>query len=81
MYVVSKDLLQKIADCESEFNTNATNGDYAGMFQYSTLAWKAARGRIGLDSNPSLRFNAEESIKTAAHEIQTRGTSSWPNCD
>lgn len=80
-YTVSKDLLKRIAGCESGFNPKATNGDYGGLFQFSSLAWREARGRIGLNADANLRFDAEEAIKTAAHEIQVKGTSGWAACD
>jgi hypothetical protein len=35
---------------------------------------------MGLDSNPDLRFNADESIKTAAFKIAHGGIGAWPNC-
>jgi hypothetical protein len=33
-----------------------------------------------LDPNPDLRYNAEESIKTAAYLISIGKTYLWPNC-
>lgn len=79
-YGVDKNLLTKIADCESHFHTNSVNGDYAGMFQFSTGTWKGTRAQMGLDQNPDLRFSAEESIKTAAFKISRGGSSAWPAC-
>jgi soluble lytic murein transglycosylase-like protein len=81
IYNVDKELLKKIAGCESGFNPNAVNNDYAGLFQFASFAWIEARGRIGLNNDLSLRFNAEESIKTAAFEINYKGTSGWSDCD
>lgn len=80
-YNVSKDLLKKIAGCESGFNPNAVNNDYAGLFQFASFAWREARSRLGADDNLDLRFNPEESIRTAAHEISYKGTSGWSDCD
>lgn len=78
---VDKELLKKIAKCESGFNTNANNsGMYLGMFQFASQTWVANRNRMGLDSNPDLRTNAEEAIRTAAYIISKSGPGAWPNC-
>ena len=80
-YNVDKELLKKIARCESGFNPTSNNsGLYLGMFQFSARTWSAARGRMGLDPNPDLRTNPEEAIKTAAYVISTSGDGAWPNC-
>jgi soluble lytic murein transglycosylase-like protein len=80
-YGVDKELLKKIAKCESGFNPNANNsGMYLGMFQFASQTWVANRNRMGLDSNPDLRTNAEEAIKTAAYVISKSGPGAWPNC-
>lgn len=77
---VNKDLLKKIAVCESNLNPSAINGDYSGLFQYSSSYWKAMRRRMNLDGDLALRFHAEESIKTAAFTLATAGYAAWPNC-
>ena len=79
-YSVSEDLLKKIAVCESKLDPKAQNGPYGGMFQFSTSSWKSTRGFMNLDPNPTLRFNAEEAIKTAAFKISISGPGAWPNC-
>jgi hypothetical protein len=79
-YSVNKDLLRKIAACESGFNTNASYGDYLGMFQFSSGAWINSRALMGEDSNLGLRTSAEESIKTAAFKISRGEVSAWPSC-
>lgn len=80
-YVIDKELLKKIARCESGFNTTSNNsGIYLGMFQFGSQTWIANRNRMGLDPNPDLRINPEEAIKTAAYVIATRGPDAWPNC-
>ena len=81
IYGVDPATLRKIAGCESGFNPNAISEDYGGLFQFSSLGWTEARGRLGADATQSLRFNAEEAIRTAAHEIQYKGTSGWSDCD
>lgn len=82
-YGVDVNLLRGIAECESGFNTTSYNQkyDYAGMFQFSSGAWTSARSRMGLDTNADLRFNAEESIKTAAWKIAHDGAGAWPSCN
>lgn len=79
-YSIDKNLLAKIAACESGFNSNAVNGVYAGIFQFSPSAWIITRNMMSMDPNPDLRHNAEESIKTAAFKLSVSGISFWPNC-
>lgn len=80
IYSVDRQRLWNIAVCESRLKPNATNGDYGGLYQFSTSTWKSTRKRMNLDTNPQLRFNPEESIKAAAFLLSTRGHSPWPNC-
>lgn len=79
-YGVSKDLLKKIAFCESGVGTGAKNGDYGGMYQFTTETWTATRSQMGADTNPDLRFGAKESIETAAFKISRGGVDAWANC-
>lgn len=79
-YGVDRELLRTIASCESKFNQHAKNGDYGGMYQFATQTWITTRNAMNSDSNPDLRFNAEESIKTAAFKISSNGASAWANC-
>lgn len=79
-YGLNKEMMKKIANCESHFNSQAVNGPYGGMYQFSVSTWRSNRQAMGLDSNPDLRFNAEESIKTAAFKISRDGTGAWPVC-
>lgn len=79
-YSVSEETLRKIAVCESRLNPNATWGPYAGMYQFATSSWTSTRNLMNLDPNPDLRFNAEESIKTAAFKMSVSGTGAWPSC-
>lgn len=81
-YSVDKELLKRIAHCESGFNTNASgaNGQYLGMFQFSQGAWITARTRMGYNNDASLRTNPEESIRTAAFLIAEHHSNLWPNC-
>ena len=77
---VDRDLLKKIAVCESGFNPAARNGIYGGLFQFSENSWQNLRRIMNLDTNPALRFNAEEAIKTAAYKLALNGRAAWPNC-
>ncbi|MBM3283536.1 hypothetical protein FJY90_04815 [Candidatus Gottesmanbacteria bacterium] len=77
---VSYEVLKKIAFCESRLNSNARFKDYGGLFQFSTVSWVNTRRNMNLDTNPDLRFNPEESIKTAAFKLATEGIFAWPNC-
>lgn len=80
MYGIDREILKKIAWCESHYNSGSNSGPYGGMFQFTVGAWKGARNRMGQDENPDLRFHAEESIKTAAFKISRDGTVAWANC-
>lgn len=77
---VDKELLKKIARCESGFNSEASFMDYLGMFQFSPDSWIATRHMMNADPNPDLRKNPEEAIKTAAFKIAHGGQNAWPNC-
>jgi hypothetical protein len=79
-YSVDRSMLWQIAACETGLRTNAINWIYGGMFQFSPNTWKVNRSLMGADTNPDLRFNPEEAIKTAAFLLSTRGPSAWPNC-
>lgn len=80
-YSVDKELLKRIAYCESSFNPNASNRDYGGLFQFSTLLWVSTRTLMGQDSNVSLRFNPEEAVRTAAFMVSQGRLGIWPNCN
>jgi|SRR3989344_3926388 len=77
---INKDLLKKIAWCESKYNPHATNGIYGGMYQFSSNTWKSTRHQMNKDDNPDLRFDAEAAIHAAAFRIATVGDKAWPNC-
>jgi beta-glucosidase-like glycosyl hydrolase len=79
-YSVSPDLLKRIANCESHFNSNSVNGPYGGMFQFHEGTWMNIRRIMNENTDPNLRYNAEEAIKTAAFKISVNGAASWPNC-
>jgi hypothetical protein len=69
-----------IAKCESGFRENAVNGPYAGIYQFVSGTWISNRRAMGLDENLELRYNAEESVKTAAFKMNRDGFGAWPVC-
>jgi len=77
---VDPGLLKKIAVCESRLNAMAVNGPYAGLYQFSESSWRSIRTKMNLDTNPQLRFNPEESIRSAAFKLAIGGRFAWPNC-
>jgi len=79
-YGIDGNKFKQIAHCESTFHPDATNGDYGGLYQFSTSTWQSTRKSMGLDPNPDLRFDAEEAIKTAAYKMSLVGFSPWPTC-
>lgn len=79
-YGVDANVVRHIAVCESGFNPLSVNGKYAGLFQFDTLTWRTNRQSLHLDSNPALRLDAQEAIRTAVYVISVRGGSAWPNC-
>lgn len=79
-YGVDINKLKKIAYCESGVSSGAANGDYGGMFQFSTGTWISTRSQMGLDTNPDLRYGAKEAIETAAFKIAGGGEKAWHNC-
>lgn len=79
-YNVDKELLKKIADCESNFNPNAKTSLYAGLFQFAEPIWIQTRTLMGQNPDVNLRFNAEESVRTAAFMVSQGHLGIWPNC-
>jgi hypothetical protein len=77
---ISIDMLRKIAYCESGYNPGAVNGIYGGLYQFSANTWIVTRRAMNKDTNPALRFNPQEAIKTAAFKLATEGIHAWPNC-
>ncbi|OGM10411.1 hypothetical protein A2Z67_02920 [Candidatus Woesebacteria bacterium RBG_13_36_22] len=79
-YSVDPNVLRHIATCESDFNAEAINGSYVGLFQFGSASWKSNRVIMGEDTDPDLRFNAEESVQTAAFIVSKGIKNIWPNC-
>lgn len=79
-YSVDANILRHIAICESGFKSNITNAGYVGLYQFGPVTWKNIRLEIGEDSNPELRYSAEESVQTAAYALSKGKGNIWPNC-
>ena len=79
-YSVNKELLKRIANCESSLNPNASTSRYAGLFQFAEPIWIQTRTLMGQNPDVNLRFNAEESIRTAAFMVSQGHLGIWPNC-
>ncbi len=77
---INREILKKIAICESNLNPKANNGIYGGLYQFTANSWISIRRAMNLDPNPDLRFDPEEAIKTAAFKIAVSGTKAWPIC-
>ena len=79
-YGVDRNMMVGIAKCESGFRSNAVNGPYAGIYQFVSGTWISNRRAMGLDENLDLRYNAEESVRTAAFKMSRDGFGAWPVC-
>jgi hypothetical protein len=79
-YAVDRELLKRIAVCESRLNQGAVNGPYGGLYQFTESSWRSTRNAMSADTSPDLRFHAEEAIRTAAFKISVSGTGAWPSC-
>jgi len=79
-YSIEVNQLKKIAACESGHNATSVNGDYLGMFQFSSSTWQSTRNQMGLDPNPELRLDPIEAIHTAAFKIGAGGIRAWASC-
>jgi len=80
VYGVDANVIRHIAICESGFNPLAHNYIYAGLFQYTASTWKAFRIKMGQNTDPDLRFKADEAVKTTAYVLSLRGYQNWPEC-
>lgn len=72
--------MKKIAYCESGGHPGASNGPYGGMFQYTVQTWEATRRLMGADTNPDLRYGAQEAIETTAFKLSRGGDAAWEHC-
>ena len=78
-YKTDQGLMKKIIACESSFDPKAKSrkSSATGLAQFILPTWKETRVEMNLDTNPELRTNAEESIKTMAFKLSTDGTTAW----
>lgn len=70
----SRDRLRRVANCESTLNPDATNGPYAGLFQWGTPLW---------NSSPFREFSRNDpyAAALATSWAFAEGMSShWPVC-
>lgn len=73
-YGVSPSRLRAVAHCESTLNPGATNGPYAGLFQFGTPLWSKTPVREFSRTDPY-------AAALAAGWAFSRGMSShWPHC-
>ena len=79
-YGVDPNVIRHLAICESGFRSNTIQGIYAGLFQFDPITWKNIRLEIGKDTNPDLRYSAEESVQTATYAYSKGKKGIWPNC-
>lgn len=79
-YGANPDVLRHIAQCESGFDSSATNYIYAGLYQFDSRTWGSYRNKMGKNSHPDLRFNPEAAIETAAYVLSLGKGHIWPNC-
>ncbi len=80
-YSIDNQLLKRIAKCESGFGSGASSNGYGGMFQFSEVLWIQTRTLMGLNADINLRFDREESIRTAAFMVSQGHLGIWPNCN
>lgn len=79
-YGVDRNKLWLLAVCESQLNYNASSRDYVGLYQFAAASWITTRKQMNLNHDPALRYNPEESIRTAAFKISKSGFAPWPYC-
>lgn len=79
-YGVDPNVVRYVALCESGFNSSAVQGKYVGLFQFDTTTWKNIRKEMGEETNPDLRFSAEEAVQTFAYAFSKGKSRLWPNC-
>jgi len=79
-YGISTAKMLKIAECESGLNKDAVNGPYGGLYQFLASTWQSNRRAMGVSDDPTLRFNIEEAVKTAAYKMSKDGFGAWPVC-
>ncbi|RJQ38510.1 hypothetical protein C4559_01835 [Candidatus Microgenomates bacterium] len=79
-YSIDKELLKRIANCESSLNPSAGTNKYAGLFQFAEPIWTQTRNLMGQNPDINLRFDAQEAIRTAAFMLSQNHLGIWPVC-
>lgn len=77
---IDPNVIRHMALCESGFRSNATNGIYAGLFQFAPASWRSIRAEMSKDTNIDLRYSPEEAIQTAIYALSMGRGGMWPNC-
>jgi len=82
LYGANADVMIAIARCESGLSADAQSpsGAYKGIYQFVSSTWQSNRKAMGMSTDLSLMFDAEESIKTAAFKMARDGYGAWPVC-
>lgn len=79
-YGLDPNVMRNMVICESGVNSRATNGVYAGLFQYDKATWIRIRSEMGKETDTELRYSAEEAIRTTCYAIAKGKKKLWPNC-
>ena len=79
-FSVDPNVLRHLALCESTFNPLAEKLDYAGLYQFDQRTWRVYREMLSQDTDPDLRFNAEQAVLTAAYVLSIGRGGIWPSC-
>lgn len=80
LYGVDANVVRHVVLCESGLHPNAKNGPYAGLFQFDIRTWQIYRTKMGLPTDPDLRYHAEEAVKTGTYVLSLQKYGLWPNC-
>ncbi len=79
-YGLDVNVVRYLVLCESGLRSNATNGKYAGLFQYDERTWKTIRSEMKQDTDVELRYSAEEAVRTTTYALSKGKKKLWPNC-
>ena len=81
-FALEKDVLKNIAKCVSDYNPNLFDDSRIGLFQFQEPTWIELREKLGEETDPNLRFFAEEATQTAgyvlANDLDPDGI--WGDC-
>lgn len=83
-YGVNKAFALCVLEDESQFHINpcgvighCDHGKAMGAWQFHSPTWQSFRAKMGLDTNPDLRADPEESTRTAMWAFSTGRASHW----